>query len=172
MKHLFTISAALLLAFPATLHAADERNQKPNFLIILADDLGFSDLVCYGSDIATLLELAGVKPSLAAGSPSLPGLSLLPSFAKDCSVARDYFFFNFVGNRALRIGDYKLVSAREDHDEWELFNLATDRGEHYNLAAEQPNRARDMAVGWQQFQDRFTGDAGPVLPIDKKSDGK
>ncbi len=43
----------MLLAFPATPHAAVERNQKPNFLIILADDLGFSDLGCYGSDIAT-----------------------------------------------------------------------------------------------------------------------
>ncbi|MBU6326962.1 MAG: sulfatase-like hydrolase/transferase, partial [Verrucomicrobia bacterium] len=53
MKNLFTIRAALLLALPATLHAADVRNQKPNFLIILADDLGFSDLGCYGSDIAT-----------------------------------------------------------------------------------------------------------------------
>jgi arylsulfatase A-like enzyme len=53
LKHLFTIRTALLLALPATLHAADARIQKTNFLIILADDLGFSDPGCYGSDIAT-----------------------------------------------------------------------------------------------------------------------
>ena len=42
MKHCFTIlAAALLLALPATLRAADARIQKPNILIILADDLGF-----------------------------------------------------------------------------------------------------------------------------------
>jgi arylsulfatase len=122
--------------------------------------------------VPTLLELAGVKPSLAAGSPALPGHSLLPAFAKDGSVTRDYVFFHHEGNRALRMGDYKLVSAREDHDAWELFNLSTDRCEQHNLAAEQPDRARDMAARWKQLQDRFTRDAGPVLPIDKKSDGK
>jgi arylsulfatase A-like enzyme len=34
-----------------TARAAD--NQPPNFLIILADDLGFSDIGCYGGEIAT-----------------------------------------------------------------------------------------------------------------------
>jgi hypothetical protein len=29
-----------------------------------------------------------------------------------------------------------------------------------------------MAARWKQLQDRFTRDAGPVLPIDKKSDEK
>lgn len=33
-----------------TLHAA---SSKPNFVLIMADDLGFSDLGCYGSEIAT-----------------------------------------------------------------------------------------------------------------------
>jgi arylsulfatase len=43
------IGLALLLGVSA-LHAAD---QPSNVLIILADDLGFSDLGCYGSEIAT-----------------------------------------------------------------------------------------------------------------------
>ena len=33
----------------ASLSAAE----RPNFLVILADDLGYSDLGCYGSEIAT-----------------------------------------------------------------------------------------------------------------------
>ncbi len=118
--------------------------------------------------VPTLLELARVKPTLAAGSPNLPGRSLLPAFAKDGSVTRDYVFFNHEGNRALRMGDYKLVSAREDNNAWELFNLATDRCEQHNLATEQPDRVREMAARWRQLQDGFVRDAGPVLPIAKE----
>src|SRR5213080_1550739 len=36
---------------PPTLRAAEPT--KPNVLLVLADDLGFSDLGCYGSEIAT-----------------------------------------------------------------------------------------------------------------------
>ena len=71
------------------------------------------------------------------------------------------------GNRALRIGDYKLVSAREDHDQWELFDLATDRCEQHNLAAAQSGRVREMAARWQQLQDEFSQNPGPVLPAPK-----
>ncbi len=70
---------------------------------------------------------------------------------------------NVGDNRALRMSDYKLVSAREDHDAWELFNLATDRSEQHNLAAEQPDRVRDMAARWQQLQDSFIRDAGVAV---------
>ena len=42
----FTIWCVVL---SATTHAAD----KPNILYILADDLGFSDLSCFGGEIET-----------------------------------------------------------------------------------------------------------------------
>jgi len=122
--------------------------------------------------VPTLLDLAGAKPELAPGAPPLPGRSLVPALAQAGSVARDYIFFHHEGNRALRIGDYKLVSAREDRDEWELFDLATDRCEQRNLAAAQPGRVRDMAARWQALQEQFTRDAGPVSPIPKKAKTK
>jgi len=34
-------------------HAAEEPRKRPNILVILADDMGFSDLGCYGSEIRT-----------------------------------------------------------------------------------------------------------------------
>ena len=119
--------------------------------------------------VPTLIELAGGRPVPPAGAPPFPGRSLTPALAKDGSVTREHVFFNHEGNRALRMGDYKLVSAREDHDAWELFNLATDRCEQHDLAAEQPGRVRDMAARWQQLQDGFVRDAGVAVPGGKKS---
>src|ERR1700712_33695 len=50
MKH-FRLLIALLLAPLATVHSAQAA--QPNIVIILADDLGYSDLGCYGGEIRT-----------------------------------------------------------------------------------------------------------------------
>ena len=114
--------------------------------------------------VPTLLELAGAKAEPPAGAPPFPGRSLAAAFAKDGSVTRDYVFFNHEGNRALRWATTSSYP-REDRDDWELFNLATDRCEQNNLAPAQPDRVRAMAARWQQLQDQFTRDAGPVSQL-------
>ena len=50
MRQTLALLTALLLTSQAALHAAAD---KPNILIILADDLGWSDLGCYGGEIRT-----------------------------------------------------------------------------------------------------------------------
>jgi len=49
MKNCLLIICCLLFGWASSTQAAD----KPNVLVILADDLGFSDLGCYGSEIET-----------------------------------------------------------------------------------------------------------------------
>jgi len=112
----------------------------------------------------TLLDLAGGKVALPVGAPPLPGKSLVPVFARGGAVTREFLFFNHEGNRAVRMGDWKLVSAREDEDTWELFDLSTDRGERKNLIKEQPERAQVMEAKWQALEAEFRRQAGPAEP--------
>src|SRR4029434_4065707 len=123
-------------------------------------DLGhFIDLV------PTMLELAGGKAEpLPVGAPPLPGRSLVPDFARDGAVTRDFLFFHHEGNRALRMGDWKLVSARIDADAWELYNLATDGAEMHNLASENPERVRSMAARWQELELKYRRQGGAPAP--------
>lgn len=112
--------------------------------------------------VPTLLELAGTKLENNRADPKAPplaGRSLVPAFAKDDALARDFLFFHHSGHRALRMDDWKLVSAKDNQDEWELYNLARDRGESSNLAASEPDRVRRMSSRWVELERQFRAEA-------------
>lgn len=46
-------ASAMSAAMPGILRAGETNAKRPNILIILADDMGFSDIGCYGGEIAT-----------------------------------------------------------------------------------------------------------------------
>jgi arylsulfatase len=52
MKNLFPLISLLLTVLPALVMASDNP-AKPNVIVILADDMGYSDLGCYGGEIQT-----------------------------------------------------------------------------------------------------------------------
>jgi arylsulfatase len=115
--------------------------------------------------VPTLLELTGAgSTGLPSGAPALPGRSLVPAFARDGAVERDFVFWHHQGNRALRIGDWKIVSARDDADQWSLYNLAKDRAESSDLAGTQSGRLNEMATRWQELENRYRREAGPPTP--------
>ena len=125
--------------------------------------------LCHVIDfVPTVLAVAGANPELPVGAPPRPGLSLAPAFARDGAASHDALFFSHENNRALHAGTFKLVSAHCDGNAWELYDLATDRGEQHNLASAQPDRVRDLAARWQALSDQYAKDAGPVIPLPGK----
>ena len=78
-KTAFIILSAPLLALLPALHAAEKKNDKPNIIVILTDDLGYADLSCQHqvSDIKTpnIDALAGRGVRLTAGYVTAPQCS-------------------------------------------------------------------------------------------------
>ncbi|MCC7491339.1 MAG: arylsulfatase [Fimbriimonadaceae bacterium] len=97
--------------------------------------------------MATVLEVTGASyPTSRAGLPLPPpeGRSLRPAFDGG-RVWREGLFWEHEGNRAVRLGDWKLV-AKGATGAWELYDLAADRTELHNLAAVEPARVAQMAA--------------------------
>jgi arylsulfatase len=82
-------------------------------------------------------------------------------------LTRDTLFFSHENNRALRVGNYKLVSAKIDGgNAWQLYDLSTDRGEQNNLATAQPQRLQEMIERWTALDEQFKKDTGLPLIIE------
>jgi len=143
------VSTPLIIHWPAGISARGQWRQDIGHVVDL---------------MPTFLELAGVSgDEHPADAPPFPGRSLVPSFIKDGASSLEFVFFSHSGNRALRVGEWKLVSAKDGGNRWELYNLANDRGETTDVAAQHPGRVRDMAARWSELENTFTRQAGAVI---------
>jgi len=135
------ISTPLIVHWPRGITAKNELRHTPGHVIDIAP---------------TVLELAGVElsPNDSDESiPLLPGRSLIPAFKTDTTLPRDNLWWLHEGNRAIRVGDWKLVAAR--NAPWELYDLRTDRAEQHNLAPEMPEKVNELEEMWQRQTDSF-----------------
>jgi arylsulfatase len=134
------ISTPLIVHWPKGIAARGELRRGPGHVIDLAP---------------TILEAVGGKrPRRWEGRPvpTPPGKSLLPLFTKDGTVARDSLWWLHEGNRALRVGDSKIVAAGKDSP-WELYDLRSDRPETKDRAKDRPEKVRELAALWaRQFE--------------------
>ena len=109
----------------------------------------------------TIVDLAGVAPEPTWGGvkpPAFPGRSLRPAFNRDPDRWPRTLFFAHSGNRALRSGDWKAVMRSYNDERWELYNLARDRAENHDLAADKPDILARLTAQWRQLRDRFEAD--------------
>jgi arylsulfatase len=97
----------------------------------------------------TVLELAGVTPPKEhAGQPVPPmqGRSFGRALADASTPVHEELWWCHEGHRAVRVGDWKLVAAKDTP--WELYDLATDRCETNNRAADEPARVAELETVW------------------------
>jgi len=130
------IATPLIAHWPCGIKGRGELRRNPGHVIDL---------------VPTILELAGTeRPAEWNGKPvpAPPGASLVSAFSKNLSVPSNIFWWLHEGNRAIRVGDWKLVAAKGDP--WELYDLAVDRNETKNLAQQYSDRARDLEEIWTQ----------------------
>ena len=127
------ICTPLVVHWPAVIKPQTGWNREPAHVIDI---------------MPTLLAITGAKypgASKEARIPPLDGVSLLPAF-KGQTVARpNPLFFQFNKGSAMRDGRWKLV---RNSPTWELYDLAADRTEMHNLAAEHPDLVAKMNTAW------------------------
>lgn len=113
--------------------------------------------------VPTFLELAGVRPPETwheLARPPLPGKSLVPILSADVSIPRECLYWQHEGNRALRVGDWKLVSEAERDGKWELYDLKSDRIESKDLSGQQPEKVKEMSALWNRLDEEYRREAG------------
>ena len=128
-------STPLIAHWPKGITAQGELRHAPGHLVDI---------------VPTLLELAGVVPPAKwndESRPTLPGRSLVPLFARDTDTPHEAIFFKHMDNRALRLGDWKIVASGKNAP-WELYHLTDDRAESHNLADKHPDKLRELVALW------------------------
>lgn len=134
------ISTPLIAHWPAGIDARGEIRHQPGHVIDI---------------LPTLLDLVGgVYPATRDGQSTLPleGRSFAPALRGRATSGARTLCWEHEGNKAVRQGDWKAVARARGP--WELYDLRRDRVETRNLAAEQPEKARELVALWQEWARR------------------
>ncbi len=113
----------------------------------------------------TLLSVGGsVYPREFDGKPIQPpeGVSLVPALEGKASRDARPLFWEHEGNRAVRVGDWKLVWKHPGP--WELYNIKADRTESHDLSGLDPDRVAKLKSLWQEWADRVGVRPWPLPP--------
>jgi arylsulfatase A-like enzyme len=147
------ISTPLIIHWPQSISAKGEYREEPGHLIDI---------------MATCVDVSGAQyPEVFNDSSiyAMEGRSLVPVFDNK-ALDREALYWEHEGNRAIRIGNWKLVSKpykrpREldlienlQLEEWELYNMEEDRSETKNLAEQYPEKVTEMANQWMVWARR------------------
>ena len=124
-------------------------------------------------DVApTVLDLLGIEaPTVVGGVPRLPvhGTSMAYTFdAPEAPTRKRSQYYEMLGDRALWHEGWKAVARHAkgsdfDADRWELYHLDADYAEARDLAAERPEKLRELVERWWTEAGR-----NGALPLDDR----
>ncbi|MCH7725428.1 MAG: arylsulfatase [Planctomycetes bacterium] len=103
----------------------------------------------------TVVELAGAKyPHTYNGQKiqRMEGVSLVRALRGETDRGNHPIYWEFSGNHAVRVGDWKLVA--EKSKDWELYDLSCDRSETKNLAKQHTDMAEKLAAKYDAWANR------------------
>ncbi|MBI3880608.1 MAG: arylsulfatase [Verrucomicrobia bacterium] len=145
------------------------RTRRPTDTGALADEPGhLIDIM------ATCVDVAGAKyPAEFGGEKIIPmqGVSLRPAFEGEPLNRPQPIFWEHEGNRAVRDGQWKLVSKHPGG--WELYDMAADRTEQHDLSSTDPGRVSAMSAQWDAWAKKVGVQPWPLKGAgEKKAAGK
>jgi arylsulfatase len=119
----------------------------------------------------TILEACGVAmPEVVNGVKQSPlsGISMAYTFAADGPTRKQTQYYEMLGTRGIWHQGWKAVAehgpflgrGRFDEDRWQLFHTDVDRSEAHDLAAEHPEKVKELVDLW--FEEAR---ANNVLPL-------
>jgi arylsulfatase len=132
--------------------------------------------------VPTCLEVSGVpypKNFNQNVIQPLEGISLVPAF-NNKSTNREFIFWEHSANRALRMGNWKVVArvnsqskfTPADENVWELYDLEKDPSETNNLATKYPEKLKEMTARWEKEALRTKAKPWPWDMKGKKAKGE
>lgn len=162
-----TVLVSLGLLYGCTNNAGDRPSSgdnPPNIVLILADDLGYGELSCYGQKNFSTPNIDKMAAEgmlfTEIGNAKIEdyphdGISFLPELKGKEQDAHEYLYWEFlnVGKlkdpkthgfcQAIRYGDWKAVRYGVDNPT-ELYNLKNDIGEKMDVCQENPEIVRKI----------------------------
>ncbi len=133
------IATPLIVSWPAGLQEKGGLRHQPGHVIDI---------------MPTLVEIAEATYPETVGEKEInpmEGTSLVPLFKEDATESRN-LFWEHMGNKAVRQGDWKAVSRKGKP--WELYNLKVDPTESNDLSAEDSTTTVQLTSIWLEWAER------------------
>jgi len=133
-QHEGGISSPLIVHWPKHIENEGRWERSPGHLVDI---------------MATCIEVGEAEYPTVGNIEPLQGKSLLPLFQGLERQGHDEIYFQFTSCRALRKGDWKVVSFYGS--KWELYNIDSDRIEQNDLADKYPEKVKALSARWHEL---------------------